>query len=154
VSPLPPAAPQAEPTAGSPNDEERVLAGLSHVALFVGLPVVGPVAIYFIKREQSRFVAFHALQATFLALAAVPAVIVSWVFTIVLELALLSSMRAGALDLLVPLSTLGCFGLPLLVIALTAVTAGVSAFQGRTWKIPVVGSFAEGILNAGPHPRP
>lgn len=44
--------------------DERTMAMLAHVlSIFAGF--VAPLVIYFVKRRESRFVAFHALQAIF-----------------------------------------------------------------------------------------
>jgi uncharacterized Tic20 family protein len=45
-----------------PTQEERTIAMLAHVlSMFAGF--VAPLVIYFVKRRESAFVAFHALQA-------------------------------------------------------------------------------------------
>ena len=49
-----------------PTQDERTMATLAHVLQVVGW-FIAPLIIFFIKRE-SRFVAFHALQAIFLQL--------------------------------------------------------------------------------------
>ncbi|MFT5679808.1 MAG: putative Tic20 family protein [Myxococcota bacterium] len=47
---------------GSTTSNERGLAMVAHIAALV-LPVVGPILIYFIKKDDSKFVAYHAVQA-------------------------------------------------------------------------------------------
>ncbi len=42
--------------------DEKSLALLVHVSAFF-LPVIGPLVLYVLKRDQSRFVAYHSLQA-------------------------------------------------------------------------------------------
>ena len=50
-------------TLPSPTQDERTMAMLAHLLqLFTGF--LGPLVIYFVRRE-SRFVAFHSLQALF-----------------------------------------------------------------------------------------
>src|SRR3954466_146975 len=47
-----------------PTHDERSIAMLAHVlSAFSGF--IGPLVIYLVKRRDSRFVAFHALQALF-----------------------------------------------------------------------------------------
>jgi uncharacterized membrane protein len=53
----------AAPTAAELTSDEKAYAGLAH-ALMISTWWIGPLIIYFIKRE-SRFVNFHALQALF-----------------------------------------------------------------------------------------
>jgi hypothetical protein len=47
-----------------PSTEERLLAAAAHLTLFMGFWIVGPLVLYFWQKERSRFVAFHAVQAT------------------------------------------------------------------------------------------
>ena len=50
-------------TLPEPTQDERTMAMLAHLLqLFTGF--LGPLVIYFVRRE-SRFVAFHSLQAVF-----------------------------------------------------------------------------------------
>jgi uncharacterized Tic20 family protein len=59
---IPPQSPHD--TRPEPTQEERTAAMLAHVlSMFAGF--VAPLVIYFVKRRESRFVAFHALQAFF-----------------------------------------------------------------------------------------
>jgi len=63
--------PQATPgpgPSGEPTTDERTNAMLAHVlSIFGGF--IGPLVIYFVKGKDSRFVAFHSLQAIFWHLA-------------------------------------------------------------------------------------
>lgn len=43
--------------------EENTFALVSHLAIFF-FPILLPLAVYFIKKNDSKFVAYHALQAT------------------------------------------------------------------------------------------
>src|SRR5580658_1749990 len=53
----------ASAPARMPAQEDRLLAAAAHLSLFTGLWLVGPIAIYVIKRKDSHFAAFHGLQA-------------------------------------------------------------------------------------------
>ena len=48
---------------GETTSEERTFALAAHVLTFVA-PIIGPLVVYFIKKDSSRFVAYHAIQAT------------------------------------------------------------------------------------------
>ena len=128
-----------------PSSDERVLAGVSHLAICGGFWLIAPLAIFLVKRKDSPFVAFHALQATLLALAAVPLGIASWLLALVVSVAgaLLLGQDAAAV---LPVLWLGPLLLPMLLVGATGVVAGVRAFHGRTWAIPVIGRFARAIL--------
>ncbi len=45
-----------------PSSEERTFAMLAHVAVLI-LPILGPLVIWLVKKDSSRFVAYHAVQA-------------------------------------------------------------------------------------------
>ena len=45
-----------------PTDEEKMFAMMAHVSGCV-LSALGPVVIWFLKKDQSSFVAYHAIQA-------------------------------------------------------------------------------------------
>src|SRR5437016_5088910 len=60
-NPFEPGTDKAAPA--GPSNDEKLLAALAHVLPLVGAFVVGPLVIYVLKRHESRFVAFHALQA-------------------------------------------------------------------------------------------
>jgi uncharacterized Tic20 family protein len=70
--------PYAAPAPGPPSEpttDERTNAMLAHVlSIFGGF--IGPLVIYFVKGKDSRFVAFHALQAIFWHLAAMVGMVV------------------------------------------------------------------------------
>lgn len=54
--------------------EDRTMAMLAHVlAIFSGF--IGPLIIYLVKKDDSRYVAFHALQALYFSLVVLVAVI-------------------------------------------------------------------------------
>ncbi len=48
---------------GETQSEERTFALAAHLLAFV-FPVFGPLIVYFIKKDSSRYVAYHAVQAT------------------------------------------------------------------------------------------
>lgn len=48
---------------GETTDDERLWALLAHLSTFVvPLPAVGPLIVYMIKKEESTFVKYHAVQ--------------------------------------------------------------------------------------------
>ncbi|MCK6506834.1 DUF4870 domain-containing protein [Myxococcota bacterium] len=48
---------------GEVTSEEKTFALAAHLLTFVA-PIFGPLIIYFIKKDSSRYVAYHAVQAT------------------------------------------------------------------------------------------
>lgn len=53
---------------GVPTRDERVLALIAHALTFVEGGIIGPAIVYFVKKDQSQFVAFHALQSVLFGL--------------------------------------------------------------------------------------
>ena len=107
------AAGQAEPSTVLPSN----LAG--------ALAYLWIMAIIFLLLEpynKDKFVRFHSFQALFLGLASIAGNIVLTVFPVL-----------GSA--LVPLWSL--------LIVVLAVVAAVKAYQNQTWRIPVIGDFAE-----------
>lgn len=51
-----------QPFGGETTDGERTLGLAAHLATFV-IPLIGPLAIYVFKKDESRFLAYHAVQA-------------------------------------------------------------------------------------------
>lgn len=48
---------------GETTSEERTFALAAHLLVFIA-PVFGPLIVYFIKKDSSKYVAYHAVQAT------------------------------------------------------------------------------------------
>lgn len=59
----PPAATSLQPWGTPPSSDEGNLAMMAHLSVFV-LPILGPAIVWLLKKDQSRFVGYHALQAT------------------------------------------------------------------------------------------
>jgi len=98
------------------------MALLSYIlGFFTGF--LGPLVVYLLKKDQSRFVAYHALQATFLQIAIVVLYAVSGVLSFVgIGLLLFAAVGIGDIAF--------------------AVLAGVASSKGEWYEIPVIGQFA------------
>lgn len=106
----------------SMNMEPNVAAGLSYFTWIAGL-------IFFLVEKQNRFVRFNAMQELLLTGVVVAA-----------EIVLLFLPIIGLL--LWPF-----VGLTGFVLWLTCV---IQAFQGKYFKLPIIGDYAERIANSGP----
>ena len=58
---------------GSTTSNERGLAMVAHLSVLL-LPILGPILIYVIKKDESKFIAYHAIQATVFQ-------VISWALT-------------------------------------------------------------------------
>jgi hypothetical protein len=56
--------------------EDRTMAMLAHL-LCIASGFIGPLIIYFVKKDESRFVAFHALQAVYFQIMVIVAMVIS-----------------------------------------------------------------------------
>lgn len=118
----------------SASSEDRTWALAAHLIGMVAgwvVPVIGniagPLIIYAINKDRSRFVAFHALQATYWALAIIVGGLVCGFMIITVILALV--------------------GIPLLFILGIAglvygILGAINAYNGKLWEYPIVGAAA------------
>ncbi len=133
ASDIPPAAPPPgswppPPVNGGPgfveptlSQDERTMAMLAYIlGIFTGF--LGPLVIWLIKKDQSKFVAYHGLQALIFHAAIVVGYFVS---------SLLAFFLIGFL-------TYPLFGILSLVYS---ILAGLAANRGEWYEIPVVGTF-------------
>lgn len=114
--------------ATSMNMDPNTAAGLSYLAWFVtGL-------IFFLSEKQNRFVRFHAMQS-------IIASVVLFVLYIVVTI-------LAALPLI---GLIACFLWPLLWLATLAlwIILMIQGFQGKYFKLPIIGDYAERYANSG-----
>lgn len=112
--------PLGEPSATTQDD--KTMAMLSYIlGIFTGF--LGPLILWLVKKDQSKFVAFHALQA--LILHAV--VVVGYILSSFLILVLIGFLTYPAFFIL---------GL------VYSILAGLAASRGDWYEIPVIGKLA------------
>jgi uncharacterized membrane protein len=124
--------------------EPNLAAALSYIWI-VGL-------IFFLMEKENRFIRFHALQSVLLGVAwtvtVIVLVIVNIIVVAVIGVAAAAAGDAGSiLGLIIGLiSTLIWLVIPLLFLALL-VFAAVKAYQGKIFKLPIIGNMADRIVN-------
>ncbi len=101
----------------SMNMDPKLAGALSYITWIGGL-------VFFLAEKQNRFVRFHAIQSLIL-----------WLGFTVLNI-VLSIIRLGFLG-----------GLLWLVVLIGAIVAGVNAYQGKLYKLPLIGDYAERYAN-------
>jgi uncharacterized membrane protein len=140
----PPAA--AAPTA-LPSQDDRMLAAVAHLSFVTGFWLAAPIAIYVIKRKESRFVAFHALQAAMIQVlfGVGTAFFVLACFFLTATAGLSGRHELVALASLVPF--FGVFGGGFGLLAMHLVAA-YSAWRGQVFSIPIAGHLARSIMAA------
>ena len=99
--------------------------------------------IFLVTEKENRFVKFHAVQSLFLCgaylLVAIALAIVGTIFRVALSTA--------DLGLIAILLTFGLRILVFVVFAVIFVLAGVKAYSGQWYKLPLIGNFAWDIVN-------
>jgi uncharacterized protein len=106
---------------------ERLWGMLAYMLSFVA-PIIPSIVLYAVKRDQSRFVAFHALQCLFLSLTSLALII------------LIIHVLPRAFE-------------PLVAVLLTVklvytVLAAIKAYDGEWYRIPVIGDWAAAQVGA------
>src|SRR4028118_2228703 len=100
--------------------DDRVMSLLAYLLTLV-TSFIPPLIIYFVKKDQSRFVAFHALQSLFLQLAVI--------------------VGSAVLGLLAMIPFVGCLTLPLalglgLADLVFVIIAAIKASGGEWYEVP------------------
>lgn len=133
--------------AAIPSQDDRLLAAAAHLSFITGFWLCAPIAIYVIKRKESRFVAFQALQAALVqVLFGVGSGFFVFVWVVLSAAAGLSGRHElGAIAALLPF--LGLFGGGLGLLAMHLVAAYAS-WRGQAFSIPVAGHLARAVISA------
>jgi uncharacterized Tic20 family protein len=102
--------------------DEKLMAMLSHLLGFF-TSFVGPLVIYLVKKDSSKFVAFHSLQAVFFQLALLVAGAIAGALVVVL-IGLALAPLVGIADLVF------------------CIIACLKSYNGEWYEYPVVGKMA------------
>jgi hypothetical protein len=120
--------PDHVPAEGEPDqrvsNDERLWATGSHALSFIEGGILGPLVLYLVKKEQSPFVAFHALQSLYFGLA-----------MLVLSLVTL-------ITIIGPVAVAVAYWV-------FEIMACVKAYNGEWYRLPIVGNWA---MNSHPMP--
>ncbi len=148
----------------TPNQDERVLAALSHVSALLPMTgVIAPIVIWVTQRQKSQYVAFQALQAMAYQLSMIAAWIVGMGFymcsafgTMAFIPFMSSSRTSQAADpifiaaFIVPLLILGVLFIGGFVFVVYGVIAAIMAFQGKPFRYIIIGSRVERFMQQKP----
>ncbi len=138
-----------EVTQQTPTSDERLLAMFSHFSIFLG-GIILPIILYFVQKDKSKFVAFHALQSIFFHLLYLIVIVILVLFLLLVLLATgilgaafsKSSGEPGAGFFIgLAIFYIGLFGSILLAIAY-GIYMGIKAYNGEMKKYIVVGNWA------------
>ena len=119
--------------------DERLWGMLAYLLAFCA-PVLAPLVIYLVKKDQSRFVGFHALQILLVDVAVIALGVVAGVLGAVLQM--LGGL--GLLAFFLPVLP-GVAGFAALVIR---ILGAIQAWGGQWFEVPFLGEFARKQVGA------
>ncbi len=140
---------ESGPPSGAPGGktslglESNVGAMLCYIANFLCCIGVILAIIFLVTEKENRFVKFHAVQALYLAAAQIAVGILIGILGLLLRLAL----DMADLELLAFFMILGLRVILALIFAVFWIIAGVKAYGGQWYKLPVIGNFAWNTVN-------
>ncbi|HBB97483.1 MAG TPA: hypothetical protein DC054_19045 [Blastocatellia bacterium] len=142
--------PESGPPSGAPggktsfmNLDSNLGAMLCYILNFVCCLGLVLSIVFLITEKENRFVKFHAVQSLFLLALEIVAGIVIQILGMILSLALNMVNMSWIAGLLTWF--LGC--LVLLIYLILVVVAGIKAYGGQWYKLPIVGEFAWKTVN-------
>jgi uncharacterized membrane protein len=136
--------PEGGPSAGVPGGktslglEANLGAALCYLANFLCCLGLVLAIVFLVTEKENRFVKFHAIQSLFLALVQIALCIVMGILTQILGI-VLGMIHLGILAFFLN----WILGLILFVVfAIVWVLAGIKAYGGQSYKLPLIGEFA------------
>jgi len=112
---------------GAVSSDDRTMAMVAHI-LGIFTAFVGPLIIYFIKKDQSKFVANQAMQATIFQAAISIGYVIGTVLSVI-GIGLLLNMALWVVSIVF------------------AIVGGMAANKGQLYSYPATGSFANQQAN-------
>lgn len=135
--------PPTVPDGATTNQEERLLSACAYLTWIVGFWIVGPVAIYLLYREKSRYVAFHCIQAIVVSVGLTIIAPVFWILGLLLVFAVSLTGSDGPMPGVLVFGMYGVFILVLIVPMLWMLLGAYRAFQGQRWRVPLAWRVAK-----------
>lgn len=136
----PSGAPSGKTTIGLESNMGAMLCYIANFLCCIGLVLA---IVFLVTEKENRFVKFHALQSLFLALVQIAVCIVMGILTQILAI-ILGMIHFSFLAFFLNWG----LGLILFVVfAIIWVIAGIKAYGGQWYKLPLVGNFAWNAVN-------
>lgn len=147
-------------TSASLNQDEKVMAALSHITILVPMiGVVAPVIIWATQKDKSRYVAFQSLQAVAYQITLVLAWFIGmgcYMFSIIAAIIPLSvysgsSQQPGAFEGLaafIPFLIFGVFFIGGFLFIVYGSIGAVMAFQGKPFRYILIGKAVERFMES------
>ncbi len=132
-----------------PRQDECTMAMLAHVMQLFG-GIIAPLVLYFLKRSESPFVAFHALQAILWQLAILAVSFLFWgVMAIVFFSSIITASNSPAPPPAFWIMMISVIAFSFLLFGVNlalAIMHGVRAYRGEWSVYPLVGDYARRIV--------
>lgn len=100
------------------SQDDRTMAAVAHGLTFIEGGIIGPLIVYLVKRDESPFVAFHALQSLYFGLIALAIILPATIITCGLGVFLV---------------------IPYMILEILAV---IAAYNGDWYELPIAGPLA------------
>jgi uncharacterized membrane protein len=119
--------------------ESNVGAMLCYVANFLCCLGVILSVVFLVTEKENRFVKFHAIQSLFLWGACVVLLMLVEIFSLIL--------RMAHLDFISFFVSWGLWVVLMLIFVILWLLAGIKAYGGQWYKLPLIGNLAWNIIN-------
>jgi uncharacterized membrane protein len=123
--------------------DSNVGAMLCYIANFVCCLGLVLAVVFLFTEKENRFVKFHAIQSLFLALVQLGLCLVMGILTTILGI-ILGIVHLGFLAFFL---NWGLGFILLIAFAISLVIAGMKAYGGQWYKLPLIGNFAWNAVN-------
>jgi uncharacterized membrane protein len=112
-----------------PTSDERTMAAVGHGLTFVEGGILGPLIVYLVKKDDSPFVAFHALQSLYFGLG----------FLVVTMVCVAVIFLTFGLGIFLALPALLVFSA---IYVVFEIVATIKAYNGEWYELPIAGPLA------------
>ena len=142
--------PEGGPPSGAPGGktsfmglDSNLAAMLCYIANFLCCIGLVLAIVLLVTEKENRFVKFHAIQSLFLAVAQIAVSLIMGILTEILGIVL----GMVHLSILAFFLNWGLGIILLLIFAIVWIIAGIKAYGGQWYKLPLIGNFAWNTVN-------
>ena len=138
--------PPTVPDGASVDQEERLVAACTYLSWLVGFWIIGPVALYLLYREKSRYVAFHAIQSIVVSIGLTVIAPVLWLGGTLVVFLIAFANGGKAAPALMMFGIYGTMIIAMLIPLVWMLIGAWRAFQGQRWRVPIAWRIAKHFI--------
>lgn len=129
----------------APEQDERIMAALSHVSIVIGLAVILPAIIWFAYKDKSPYVRFQALQATIWQLVTTVGGMIfgGCAFVALMMTGAMADSGDGGGFVCLPFPIFCLVGLLSVAFTIYGIYAAIVTFGGSDFRYPIISSWLE-----------